>query len=334
MRNYNIAIVGATGVVGNETIKILEERNFPIGKLKLLASANSAGRKVRFAGGFLEVEELTETSFKAVDLAFFSAGSAISRKFAPQAVKAGAIVIDKSSAFRMDNQVPLIVPEVNPQDIYKHNGIIANPNCSTIQLVAALKPIYDLAGIKRLIISTYQSVSGSGKEAIEELQKQTGQFMNKTKITRKVYPHQIAFNVLPHIDLFEDNAFTKEEMKMIHETKKIMGDDNIKITATTARVPVFIGHAESVYLETEKHLSIKKLKLVYLETEGIKLVDDIENSKYPLPIMSEVYDDVMVGRLRKDIAVENGINLWIVANNLRKGAALNAVQIAELLIRL
>ncbi len=331
MKKLNVAIVGATGIVGQETIKILEERNFPVAELKLFASSHSAGRKLEFNSREIEVEELSSRSFSGVDLAFFSAGGEISKKYALKAVKAGAVVIDKSSVFRMDNQVPLVVPEVNPRDTFKHNGIIANPNCSTIQLVVALKPIYDLVGIKRLIISTYQSVSGSGKDAVDELYKQTEQFLSKTKISRQIYPHQIAFNVLPHIDVFEDNAFTKEEMKLIHETKKILNDNKIKITATTARIPVFIGHAESVYLETEQHLSISKLKMLYMKTEGIKLVDDLENAKYPLPIMSEVYDDVMIGRIRKDIANENGINLWIVANNIRKGAALNAVQIAEIL---
>ncbi|MCF7793239.1 MAG: aspartate-semialdehyde dehydrogenase [Candidatus Cloacimonetes bacterium] len=333
MKKYNIAIVGATGVVGRETIKILEERDFPVGNLKLLASRNSIGKVLNFHGREIEVEELSRKSFENIDLAFFSAGGNISKKYVPKAVEAGAVAIDKSSVFRMDNHVPLVVPEVNPRDVFKHQGIIANPNCSTIQLVVALKPIYDLVGIKRLIISTYQSVSGSGKLAVQELEQQSAEYLKKEKMTRKVYPHQIAFNVLPHIDVFEDNEFTREEMKMIHETKKILNDDTLKITATTARVPVFIGHAESVYLETEKKIDINKLKLTYLKSEGIKLVDDTENAKYPLPIMSEVYDDVMVGRIRKDLAVENGINLWIAANNLRKGAALNAVQIAELLIK-
>lgn len=333
MEKMNLAIVGATGVVGRETIKILEERNFPIKNLKLLASKQSIGKKIKFKQEEICIQEINNNSFKGIDLVFFSAGGEISQKYIPKAVKEGAVVIDKSSVFRLDNHVPLIVPEVNPSAVFKHNGIIANPNCSTIQLVAALKPIYDLAGINRLIISTYQAVSGSGKKAVAELNEQTKQFMNKEKILRQFYPHQIAFNVLPHIDVFENNDFTKEEMKLIHETKKILADDSIKITATAARVPVFIGHAESVYLETKKKLDVVKLKQIYLKTNGIKLVDDVSNAKYPLPIISEVYDEVLVGRIRKDVAVENGINLWIVANNLRKGAALNAVQIAELLIK-
>jgi aspartate-semialdehyde dehydrogenase len=333
LKAQNVAIVGATGVVGKEVIKILEERKFPIKELRLLASERSAGQEVIFDNEKFEVQKLTKESFNDIDIAFFSAGGSISKKFVPIAVKSGAIVIDKSSVYRMDNHVPLVVPEVNPDDIFKHQGIIANPNCSTIQLVVALQPIHDLVGISRLIVSTYQSVSGSGKDAVVELEDQTKQLLNQQKVKRKVYPHQIAFNLLPHIDEFDDNSFTLEEMKLIHETKKILNDDHIKITATAVRVPISIGHSESVYLETNEHLSIKKLKKIYLETPGIKLVDDITNNKYPMPIMSEVYDEVMVGRLRKDLAVKNGINMWVVANNLRKGAALNAVQIAELLIK-
>ncbi len=328
----NIAIVGATGAVGREMVKVLEERNFPVANLVLLASQKSSGEFLKFNGKKIEVSELTKNSFKNIDFALFSAGSSISKKYATHVVTAGAVVIDNSSAFRMDNQVPLVVPEVNPLDAFKHNGIIANPNCSTIQLVVALKPVYDKAGIKRIIVSTYQSVSGTGKKAIDELMEQTKAILNKKKIKREVYPHQIAFNILPQIDEFENNAFTREEMKMIHETKKIMHDDDIKITATAARVPVLYGHSESVYLETEKIMDIKSLKQIYLKMPSIKLVDDINNAKYPLAIMSEIYDEVMIGRLRKDLAVKNGINMWIVANNLRKGAALNAVQIAELLL--
>ncbi len=332
LKEFNVAIVGATGVVGGETLKVLEERNFPIKELKLIATANSVGQQFNFHECRFSVEELTEKSFQEIDHVFFCAGGEVSKKYVPLAVQAGAIAIDKSSVFRLDNHVPLVVPEVNPLDAFRHQGILANPNCSTIQLVTALKPINDLSRIKRLIVNTCQSVSGSRKKAMEELRVQSRQVLDEKKVTRQVYPHQIAFNVLPHIDVFESNAFTKEEMKLIHETKKIMADEDIKITATAVRVPVFIGHAESVYLETESRLDIEKLRSHYLCAPGIKLVDDIENSKYPLPIMSETYDDVMVGRLRRDLAVPNGINLWIVANNLRKGAALNAVQIAELLI--
>jgi len=332
LNKFNVAVVGATGAVGREMVKILEERAFPVKDLVLLASVKSVRETICFKKKKLKVHELNNNSFKNIDFALFSAGSLVSNKFVPIAVKNGAIVIDNSSAFRMDSNVPLIVPEVNPGDVKKHNGIIANPNCSTIQMVVALKPILDEVEISRIIVSTYQSVSGTGKDAIDELKEQSSQVLNNEKPTRKVYPHQIAFNILPHIDVFENNGYTKEEMKLIHETKKIFGNNKIKITATAARVPVFYGHSESVYLETEDHISIKKLKNIYLKTKGIKLVDDIDNSKYPLAIMSEIFDDVMIGRLRKDLTEPNGINMWIVANNLRKGAALNAVQIAELLI--
>ena len=332
MCKFNVAVVGATGAVGREMVKILIERRFPIKELVLLASERSAGETINYEKKELKVQELNTSSFEDIDIALFSAGSSVSKKFVPIAVKNGTIVIDNSSAFRMDSHVPLIVPEVNSSDLKKHKGIIANPNCSTIQMVVALKPILDEVGIKRIIVSTYQSVSGTGKDAIEELAEQSVQVLNNKKPVRKVYPHQIAFNILPHIDVFENNGYTKEEMKLIHETMKIFGNNKIKITATAARVPVFYGHSESVYLETKKQISIKKLKSIYLKMKGIKLVDDIDNSKYPLAIMSEIYDDVMIGRLRKDLTEPNGINMWIVANNLRKGAALNAVQIAELLI--
>ena len=332
MSKFNVAVVGATGAVGREMVKILGERKFPVRDLLLLASERSTDKTISFRKKELKVLELNSNSFNNIDIALFSAGSAVSKKFAPIAAKNGTIVIDNSSAYRMDFDVPLIVPEVNQNEIKKHNGIIANPNCSTIQMVVALKPILDEVGIDRIIVSTYQSVSGTGKDAIDELTKQSFQILNNKKPTHKVYPHQIAFNILPHIDLFENNGYTKEEMKLIHETKKIFGDNKIKITATAARVPVFYGHSESVYIETKKHIPIKNLKEIYLKTKGIKLVDDINNSKYPLAIMSEIYDDVMIGRIRKDLNEPNGINMWIVANNLRKGAALNAVQIAELLI--
>jgi len=329
---FNVAVVGATGVVGREMVKILEERKFPVNDLVLFASKRTAGESISFNEQEYIVQELNENSFNNIDFALFSVGSNVSKKYAPFAAKKGTIVIDNSSAFRMDSHVPLIVPEVNPIEVSKHNGIIANPNCSTIQLVVPLKPILDEVGIERIIVSTYQSVSGTGKNAIDELRVQSTQILENKKVTRNVYPHQIAFNVLPHIDVFEDNAYTKEEMKLIHETKKILGEQKIKITATAVRVPVFQGHSESIYLETRKHISIKKLKSILIGSKGIKLIDDISNCKYPLAIMSEIYDDVMVGRLRKDLTESNGINMWIVANNLRKGAALNAVQIAELLI--
>lgn len=332
MKKLRVAIVGATGAVGREMVKVLEEYDIAIDDLRLLASENSEGETIRYQSRTFKVDTLSADSFENLDYVLFSAGKKISAKYASIAVKYGAIVIDNSSAFRMNSHVPLIVPEVNNKDISKHNGIIANPNCSTIQLVVALKPVYDLVGIERIIVSTYQSVSGSGKEAIEELQNQTQARLNNKKIQRNVFAHQIAFNIIPHIDTFEDNGYSKEEMKLYHETKKILHDDELKITTTAARVPVFFGHSESVYIETKKQLNISELKNLYLKTEGIKLVDDIQNKKYPLPIMSETYDEVMIGRIRKDLSEKNGINFWVVANNLRKGAALNAVQILQSLI--
>lgn len=332
MKRYSVAVLGATGVVGREMVKILEERNFPVQNLKLLATEKSTGVFINFQGEQIKVEKVTPQSFENVDIALFSAGKEASIKFAPVAVKNNAVVIDNSSAFRMKNNVPLIIPEVNPRGIKKHNGIIANPNCSTIQLVIALKPIYDFAGIKRIIVSTYQSVSGTGKQAINELREQSQAFLNKDKIVKKVYPHQIAFNILPHIDIFLDNGYTKEEIKMINETRKILSDNSLKITAFAARVPVFYGHAESVYIETDEYISIPRIKQLLTDFPGVKVIDDPSRFLYPLPIMSENEDDILVGRIRKDLAEENGINMWIIGNNVRKGAALNAVQIAELLI--
>jgi aspartate-semialdehyde dehydrogenase len=332
LKKYSVAVLGATGVVGREMVKILEERNFPVQNLKLLATEKSTGVFINFQGEQIKVEKVTTQSFENVDIALFSAGKEASIKFAPAAVKNNAVVIDNSSAFRMKNNVPLIIPEVNPGEIKKHNGIIANPNCSTIQLVIALKPIYDFAGIKRIIVSTYQSVSGTGKQAINELREQSQAFLNKDKIVKKVYPHQIAFNILPHIDIFLDNGYTKEEIKMINETRKILSDNSLKITAFAARVPVFYGHAESVYIETDEYISIPGIKQLLTDFPGVKVIDDPSRFIYPLPIMSENEDDILVGRIRKDLAEENGINMWIIGNNVRKGAALNAVQIAELLI--
>jgi aspartate-semialdehyde dehydrogenase len=318
MKKYNIAIVGAAGAVGREIVKILEERNFPLNELRLFATERSCGIKVPFQGREIEVTKICENSFDNIDFAFFSAGTKASQIIAPKAVKSGAIVIDNSNAFRMETDVPLIVPEVNPKAAFKHKGIIANPNCSTIQMVAALKPVYDKVGIRRIIISTYQSISGTGKKAIDELMKQTKAVLNSEQINTNIYPHQIAFNVLPHIDVFEENGFTREEMKMVNETKKILNDDEISVNATCVRVPVIIGHAESVYVETKQDCSI----------EEFKVFSDDDN--YPMPIDSSSDDDVLVGRIRK--YREREFNLWIVANNVRKGAALNAVQIAELLI--
>lgn len=331
---YRVAVVGATGAVGKEMIAVLEEREFPVSELVPLASYRTAGTEVSFRNRSITVKELKRDSFEGVDLALFSAGGDVSLEFAPNAVKAGTVVVDNSSAFRMDPGVPLVVPEVNPNDIQKHKGIIANPNCSTIQMVVALKPIHDRARIKRIVVSTYQSVSGTGKEAMDELLDQSRMLLNfqKEDIEPKVYPHQIAFNCLPHIDVFLDNGYTKEEMKMVNETRKIMGDDSIQVTATTVRVPVFIGHSEAVNIELERDLSPDECREILKKSPGVVVVDDPRQNIYPLPIDAAGEDPVFVGRIRRDESVAYGLNLWIVSDNLRKGAALNAVQIAEILI--
>ncbi len=332
-KKINIALAGATGAVGDQMITCLEEREFPIKSIKLLASRRSAGRKLNFNGQSIEVEELTENSFKGIDIALFSAGGSTSKKFAPIAAKSGCIVIDNSSAWRMDPAVPLVVPEVNPQAIadYTNKGIIANPNCSTIQMVVALFPIHKQFKIKRIVVSTYQAVSGTGKKAIAELFDQTRAMINFLDIKKNVYPHRIAFNCLPHIDQFEENGYTKEEMKMVNETRKIMEDDTIGITATTVRVPVFFSHSEAVNVETVKPVSAARVQDLLKNAPGVKLVDDPSNNLYPLAIDAAGHDLTFVGRIRDDESLENGINLWIVADNIRKGAATNAVQIAELL---
>jgi len=332
---YSIAVVGATGAVGNEMIKILEERKLPVGKLKLLASTRSAGSYIEFYNKDIKVEILDEDSFKGVDIGLFSAGGTVSEKFAPIAASAGCIVVDNTSAFRMDSQVPLVVPEVNPHAIaqYKKKGIIANPNCSTIQMVVALKPIHDVAGIKRIVVSTYQAVSGTGKKAIDELQDQTRDILSFQDVECNVYPHQIAFNCLPHIDIFLENAYTKEEMKMVNETRKILEDDSIRVTATTVRAPVFYSHSESVNIETEKKITADEVRNLLSQAPGVTVVDDPASARYPMAIDAAGKDDTFVGRIREDESIEKGINMWIVADNLRKGAALNAIQIAEILVR-
>lgn len=332
---YNIAVVGATGMVGKEIVSILEERDFPVGELKLLASERSAGSFVEYKGKNYRVELLTEDSFDGTDIGLFSPGASVSSEFAPAAVKAGAVVIDNTSCFRMDPEVPLVVPEVNPEFIadFTKKGIIANPNCSTIQMVVALKPIYDEVGIKRVVVSTYQAVSGSGKDAIDELHNQMLSILNQQPLKCEVYPYQIACNCLPHIDSFADDGYTKEEIKMINETKKILGDDSIAVTATTVRVPVFFGHSESVNIETEEKITVPAVKSLLENSPGVLLVDNPAAFQYPLAIEAAGNDEVMVGRIREDGSIENGLNMWIVADNLRKGAALNAVQIAELLIK-
>lgn len=331
-KSYNVAVVGATGAVGNTMISILEERNFPVKSLKLLASERSEGKKLQFRGAETVVEKLTEDSFGGVEVALFSAGGARSKQFAPAAVRAGAVVIDNTNAFRMEKDVPLVVPEVNRKDVFWHKGIISNPNCSTIQMVVVLKPIYDAVGIKRVVVSTYQSVSGTGKKAIEELRLQALALLNSSSYPPKVYPHQIAFNCLPHIDVFQENGYSLEEMKMVRETKKIMGDHSIAVTATTVRVPVFYAHSESVNVETREKITAQEARELLSGAPGVVVVDDPQKSSYPLAINAAGRDEVFVGRLREDESVERGLNMWIVADNLRKGAALNAVQIAEILV--
>jgi len=330
---YVVAIAGATGAVGREMIEILEERNFPLSEIVPLASERSEGERVQINGKSVVVRKLLKDSFLGVDIAFFSAGAERSLEFAPAAVRSGAVVIDNSSAFRMDPKVPLVVPEVNAHTIAKHTGIIANPNCAAIIMVLALKPIHDAVTIKRIVVTTFQSVSGTGKNAIDELAGQTVALLNFQDIKKEVYPHQIAFNCLPHIDSFLDNGYTKEEMKMVNETKKIMGDDSIRVTATTVRVPVFRGHSESVNIETEKNISANEVRAILSGAPGVIVYDDPKKNLYPLAIDAAGKDEIYVGRIREDGSIPNGINMWIVADNLRKGAALNAVQIAELLIK-
>jgi len=334
-QKYNVAVVGATGAVGNEMVAILEERNFPVDKLMLLASTRGAGSKLEFKGKSRTVEVLNENSFAGVDIGLFSAGGSVSEKFAPLAGNAGCVVIDNTSAFRMDPEVPLVVPEVNAHAIaqYAKKNIIANPNCSTIQMVVVLKPIHDVARIKRVVVSTYQAVSGTGKRAIKELETQVLAIYNQQEIKKEVYPHQIAFNCLPHIDVFFDNGYTKEEIKMVNETKKIMEDNSIGVTATTVRVPVFYGHSESVNIETEKKLKPDEVRKILSKAPGVVVTDNPKKFEYPLAIYAAGKDETFVGRIREDESIPNGINMWIVADNIRKGAALNAVQIAEILIQ-
>jgi aspartate-semialdehyde dehydrogenase len=331
-KGYVVAVAGATGAVGQEMIRILEERKFPVRRLVLLASERSVGKRLSFRDEDIRVEQLTEDSFYGVDIALFSAGSERSKRFAPAAVEAGAVVIDNSSAFRMDPEVPLVVPEVNPHTIHQHRGIIANPNCSTIQMVVVLKPIHDAAKVERVVVATYQSVSGTGHQAVEELDQQVRALLNFRDPVCHVYPHQIAFNILPHIDTFLENGYTREEMKMIDETKKIMGDDSIRVTATTARVPVFYGHSEAVNVETAYKLTADQCRDILSRAPGVIVVDEPESNAYPMALDAVGQDAVFVGRIREDHSIENGLNMWIVADNLRKGAALNAVQIAECLI--
>jgi aspartate-semialdehyde dehydrogenase len=321
--------MGATGAVGIEFRKILLERNFPIDRLRFLGNS-TVGQTVEFGDRKVTVEAVEDGCFDGFDLALFSAGGSISEKVAKKAADAGCVVVDNSSAWRMDPEVPLVVPEVNPDDVSWHKGIIANPNCSTIQMVVALKPLHDAAGIKRVVVSTYQAVSGSGLKAVDECRTQSRDVLDGKKPEAKVYPHAIAFNALPHIDVFLENDYTKEEMKMVNETAKIL-DPSIRLTATTVRIPVLYGHSESVNIETEKPLSAGDAKKILSGAPGVTLVDDPANNSYPLAIEAAGKDDVFVGRVRQDESIENGLNFWVVSDNIRKGAALNAVQIAELL---
>lgn len=335
-RRLNIAIVGATGAVGETLLAVLEERDFPVDKLYPLASHRSAGKTVTFNNTALQIMDLATFDFSQVDIALFSAGGSVSKEYAPIAAKAGCIVIDNTSYFRNEKDIPLVVPEVNPHRIadYKNRGIIANPNCSTIQMVVALKPLHDAVGIHRINVATYQAVSGTGKKAISELISQTGELLNGRPAKSSIYPHQIAFNVLPHIDEFLENGYTREEMKMVWETKKIMEDETILVNPTTVRVPVLYGHSEAIHLELKAPLSVEQVRKLLAKAPGVKLIDNTTKMQYPTPITHAIgRDEVFVGRIRQDISHPNGINLWVVADNIRKGAATNAVQIAEILQR-
>lgn len=329
--SQHVAIAGATGAVGTEFLKLLEARDFPMKSLRLLASSRSAGSKLKFRGENLEVEELTPKSFKGIDIAFFSAGGSRSKEFAPHAVDSGAVVIDNSSAFRMDEKVPLVVPEINPKQAFEHQGLIANPNCSTIQMVVALNPIHRAAYIQRVVVSTYQAVSGAGASAMEELKQQLRAWANDEPMKQEVFPTQIAFNLFPHIDVFQDNGYTKEEMKMVHETRKIMNAPNMQISATCVRVPVLRAHSEAVWVETEKPLSESEARELFEKEPGIVVQDERESGGYPTPWHITETQETYVGRIRKDISHPNGLTFWVVADQLYKGAALNAIQIAEVL---
>ncbi len=332
----DIAVVGATGVVGEAMLSILGQRKFPVGKIYALASNRSIGKTVRFGNRELHVEDLAEFDFSQVQIGLFSAGASVSAEFAPKAAAAGCIVIDNTSQYRYDDDIPLVVPEVNPEKIadYKDKGIIANPNCSTIQLVVALKPIYDAVGIDRINVATYQSVSGAGRSAVEELVRQTATLLNGRPLDIEGDTKQIAFNVLPHIDVFQDNRYTKEEMKMVWETRKILGDDDIQINPTAVRVPVFYGHSEAVHIETKEKLTAEKACDLLSQAPGITLLDGVETGQYPTAVSDGSGNDaVFVGRVREDISHPRGIDLWVVSDNIRKGAALNSVQIAEILAK-
>jgi len=333
-KQYDVCILGATGVVGEAMLAILEQRNFPVRKLFLLASSRSAGSTIMFRNEKITVLDVEGFDFSQTQIGLFSAGASVSEKYAPIAAAAGCVVIDNTSQFRYDNDIPLVVPEVNPHAIaqYKNRGIIANPNCSTIQMLVALKPIYDAVGITRINVATYQAVSGTGKEAVEELAAQTRALFSQQNVVTEVYPKRIAFNVLPQIDVFMDNGYTKEEMKMVWETRKILEDDSVMVNPTTVRVPVFYGHSEAVHIETKKKITAEAARALLEEAPGVKVMDKRELGGYPTPMEAEGQDATFVGRIREDISHPNGLNMWVVSDNVRKGAALNSVQIAEILI--
>lgn len=333
MKKYNVAVVGATGAVGTEMLKILEEYDLPIDKLKVIASPRSKGKEIKFKGKKYQIETIEKGVFEDVDIALFSIGSSNSEKFVPQAVYEDAVVIDNSNAFRMDEDVPLVVPEINPEKIKENNGIIANPNCSTIQMVVALNPIRKAHVINKIIVSTYQAVSGTGQKAILELKNQSEDYLNKKKVKKEVYPHQIAFNAIPIIDKVNDNGYTEEELKLDRETKKIFDNQNIDVTATAVRIPVFYGHSESIHLEFDIPIDLEEIKSLMDSDENIRLIDNPKKDQYPTPLMSEAEDRILVGRLREDLHNEKALEMWVVGNNIRKGAALNAVQIADYMIK-
>ncbi|MBM4463322.1 MAG: aspartate-semialdehyde dehydrogenase [Chloroflexi bacterium] len=332
MKKYHVAIVGATGLVGQEFIRILEQRRFPMSSISLYASDRSVGKRLKVNNQDIEVKETAPDSFGGIDIALFSAGADISRQFSPLAARAGAIVVDNSAAFRMEADVPLVVPEINPEDVRNHHGIIANPNCSTIQMVVALYPLHKVNPIKRITVATYQSVSGTGSAAIEELRVQSRVILDGGKATPEVYPYQIGFNLLPEIDVFLDNGYTKEEWKMVEETRKIMHAPDIAISATCVRVPVYVGHSEVVHAEFTRSMSVEEARHLLAQAPGVKVMDDPRTRLYPYPALAAGKDEVFVGRIRRDASHPNGLVLWIVSDNLRKGAALNAVQIAEELV--
>lgn len=332
MPGYNVCVVGATGAVGQELLRVLEERNFPLNNLRVCATQRSAGKQVTYRGEQLTVEETRPAVFDGIDIALF-AGGAASKEFAREAATRGAVVIDNSSAFRLEPDVPLVVPEVNPEDVKWHKGIIANPNCSTIIMVVPLKPLYDAAGIRRVVVATYQAVSGAGAAAIKELEAQTKAVLAGEDYPPQVFPYQIAFNLIPHIDVFMDMGYTREEWKMVKETQKIFHDDTIRVTATTVRVPVFRSHSEAVNVETIKPLGVEKARSLLAGAPGVVVIDDPVAKQYPMPLTATGRNEVFVGRIRQDNSLDNGLNLWVVADQLRKGAATNAVQIAELVIQ-